>query len=55
VHGDEEAILGDDENADLSKSISRKCILVLGSCLPIAGADVFSFENEQDLLLAWAE
>lgn len=32
-----------------------KSILVLGSCDPIDGVDVFTFETEKELLLAWAK
>lgn len=31
-----------------------KVVLVLGTCLPIVGAEVRSFEREADLLLAWS-
>ncbi|CAK9013498.1 DNA polymerase delta catalytic subunit [Durusdinium trenchii] len=32
-----------------------KVVMVLGTCLPIVGAEVRSFERETDLLLAWSQ
>eukprot|EP01028_Stygiella_incarcerata_P012084 TRINITY_DN7264_c0_g1_i1.p1 TRINITY_DN7264_c0_g1~~TRINITY_DN7264_c0_g1_i1.p1 ORF type:complete len:1124 (-),score=299.58 TRINITY_DN7264_c0_g1_i1:209-3406(-) len=40
VHGDE-------------KGASIKAVFTLGSCSNIVGAQVFSFEKEEDLLMAW--
>ena len=36
-----------------TKSIIRN-VFVLGSCTPIVGANVLSFDREEDLLLAWS-
>jgi DNA polymerase delta subunit 1 len=40
---------------DQMGSVIAKNIFTLNSCAPITGSDVFSFEDEKDLLKAWKD
>jgi DNA polymerase delta subunit 1 len=42
-------------SGEKSRLETRRTILVLGSCASIAGAEVRSFESEEDMLLAWRD
>lgn len=65
VHGKAEGGPGVNQNPEGSKAApdlisgnatpSRKTVLVLGTCLPIVGCEVRSFDDERELLLEWSK